>query len=397
MAKTQTILRVFVASPSDVASERKTLEGVINEINLTLADINKTRLELIKWETHSQPSFGDGAQDVINKQLGDDCDIFLGIMWGQFGSPTKRAQSGTEEEFERAYSRWNKSPGSVEIMFYFKDAGIKPSESDPEQLNKVVAFKQRISSECGGLYHEFDTLEEFRKKTHRHLSRLAQSWQTRPKAAEITKVEIDQTSIDTINPLANLLALDDGDDDGVFELVEKVEEALNMVVGTVGKISEATNELGKKMQLRAKEMDMLSGEGIRPDRKKIKKASNNVAADIELFVNKISIEIPKFHEQNSTAMDTYRKIAIIAAADFEESSDDIQQGLDQIQEYREAIISSQDGLSEMRESAVGLPNMTTAFNRARKRAVAVIGDLLEMLRLATKQAEGVEKLLSDMI
>jgi len=145
MAKTQTILQVFVASPRDVVDERKILEDVISEFNLTWSDTNKIRLELLKWETHAHPGFGEDAQDAINRQIGNEYDIFIGIMWGLFGSPTNRAESGTEEEYEKAYARLAESPGSVQIMFYFKDAGISPSKLDPEQLAKVQAFKRRIS------------------------------------------------------------------------------------------------------------------------------------------------------------------------------------------------------------------------------------------------------------
>ena len=93
MAKSQTILQVFVASPGDVDIERKILEDVISEFNLTWSDTNKVRLELLKWETHSHPGFGQDAQDVINQQIGNDYDIFIGIMWGRFGSPTNRSES----------------------------------------------------------------------------------------------------------------------------------------------------------------------------------------------------------------------------------------------------------------------------------------------------------------
>ena len=175
MPKTQTLLQVFVASPSDVAEERKIVTSVIKDINLTEGDVHNIRLEPIKWETHSRPGFGEDAQDVINQQIGDDYDIFLGIMWGRFGSPTQRAGSGTEEEFDRALARRKASPESVEIMFYFKNAGIPPNEIEPEQLAKVQAFKARISSE-GGLYHEFKDAEEFRTNVRRDLTRVIQDW-----------------------------------------------------------------------------------------------------------------------------------------------------------------------------------------------------------------------------
>ena len=92
MAKRQTLLKVFVASPGDVVEERRILEDVINEFNMTWGDTHELGLELVKWETHTRPGFGDDAQDVINKQIADEYDIFLGIMWGRFGSPTNRAE-----------------------------------------------------------------------------------------------------------------------------------------------------------------------------------------------------------------------------------------------------------------------------------------------------------------
>jgi hypothetical protein len=173
MAKTHTILEVFIASPDDVAPEREVLEDVVSEFNLTWGDKHRIRLELVKWETHSRPSFANGAQDVINKQVGDQYDIFLGIMWGRFGKETTCADSGTEEEFYRAYDRLQ-SGDTVQIMFYFKDAGISPSQMDGEQIMKVQAFKKKIADEYGGLYYQFDTKDDFQTKARIHLSKVVQ-------------------------------------------------------------------------------------------------------------------------------------------------------------------------------------------------------------------------------
>jgi hypothetical protein len=87
MPRTETILRVFVASPSDVIEERQLLEEVVKELNLTWSKNLGIRLELVKWETHAFPGIGDDPQAVINTEIGDDYDIFIGIMWTRFGSP----------------------------------------------------------------------------------------------------------------------------------------------------------------------------------------------------------------------------------------------------------------------------------------------------------------------
>jgi hypothetical protein len=126
MPRHEKVLSVFVASPSDVTDERTKLEEVVNELNITWSREFGVRLELVRWETHSFPSKGADAQDVINTQIPEDYDIFIGIMWCRFGTPTKRAESGTLEEFLRAKARHDENPSSVDIMIYFKDESVSP-------------------------------------------------------------------------------------------------------------------------------------------------------------------------------------------------------------------------------------------------------------------------------
>jgi len=121
MARAETVLRVFVASPGDVADARRRLGDIVDELNYTWSDEKRLRLDLVRWETHAYSDRATDAQEAINRQLGD-YDIFLGIMWKRFGQPTGRAQSGTEEEFARALEKHKADPRALRIMFYFKDA-----------------------------------------------------------------------------------------------------------------------------------------------------------------------------------------------------------------------------------------------------------------------------------
>ena len=398
MAKTQTILQVFVASPDDVDDERKILQDVIDEFNITWGDTHKVRLDLLKWETHSHPGFGEDAQDVITQQIGDEYDIFLGIMWGRFGSQTNRAESGTEEEFERAYRRLTKSPESIQIMFYFKDAGISPSKLDSAQLGKVQAFKHRISSEYGGLYHEFETLEQFQTKVRIHLSKLVQDWLTTCTSTTSTKTTSKPAQAEEVfDPLANLTMLTDDEEDGLLELAERAGDAMAAVVSVVKKMVEAINEVGEKLRQRTKEVKELTAGGATLDVKAAKRVSNNTANDLEVYVQRLSVEIPEFHKQHSTAMDAFGKIAMISATDFEEDPNDIHNTLVHIQEYRSGITTASAKIAEFRKATDGLPRMTTSFNRARKRAVAVLDDLLVQFRNAEGQTGDVEELLKRML
>jgi hypothetical protein len=160
-------IRIFVASPSDVGDERNRLDGLIRELNRILNDRMGLFLELVRWETHGRPGFGDDAQDVLNKQL-PPTDIFLGIMWTRFGTPTKRAESGTEEEFDRAHRMWQMS-GRPRLLFYFKQAPFYPTGlSDLEQFQKVLRFREALSQR-GGLYWTFNSADEFIGLVREHL------------------------------------------------------------------------------------------------------------------------------------------------------------------------------------------------------------------------------------
>ncbi|MGL4630516.1 MAG: hypothetical protein ACRCVT_04845, partial [Leadbetterella sp.] len=160
--------KIFLASPSDTEAERRAADEVVDEINKSIGSRDNFRLELLKWENDTYPSMGEDGQDVINKQIGGDYQIFVGIMWKKFGKPTKRAGSGTEEEFELAYDRFMKK-NDIQIMFYFNSCPI-PQDADLVQFQKVREFKRKI--ENLGAYHKpFDSTKDFEKNLRMDLTR----------------------------------------------------------------------------------------------------------------------------------------------------------------------------------------------------------------------------------
>ncbi len=141
------ILKVFVASPGDVSDERDALARLIRDINDVLTFLTPEKrlsLELVRYETHAYPDLG-APQDVINRQIPVDYDIFVGVMWKRAGTPTKNAPSGTIEEFQRAVDK-RKTSHLPRIMFYFCDEPIAmPSIGEIAQIAEVVKFRDRLS------------------------------------------------------------------------------------------------------------------------------------------------------------------------------------------------------------------------------------------------------------
>ena len=155
-------IKVFVASPSDVVEERNALAKLIadtNDVLAYLAPEKSLTLELVRYETHSYPDLG-APQEVINREIPVDYDIFIGIMWKRIGTATATDPSGTVEEFHRACER--RKHGSLpRIMFYFCDQPVPIPEADDdlEQLRQVIKFRKELDSQ--GLTSSYPSHAQF--------------------------------------------------------------------------------------------------------------------------------------------------------------------------------------------------------------------------------------------
>lgn len=158
--------RLFLASPGDVQLEREVLTNAVDEINLTTGPLLDCRLEVVKWETHTSPEAGR-PQQVINDQLGT-YDIFVGVMWRRFGTPSGIAESGTEEEYRLAYKRWE-NDRDLPLMFYFCEAPFFPASIEElDQIRKVLVFRKDLEGKA--LTWSFKNHEEFEPTIRKHLS-----------------------------------------------------------------------------------------------------------------------------------------------------------------------------------------------------------------------------------
>ncbi len=157
-------IRIFIASPSDVSEERNRLSVVVSELRRKYANqkpVNVT-VDLLKWEdTH--PAVGDTVQQAIDEQIGT-YDIFVGLMWKRFGTPTDGAGSGTKHEFDRALASW-KSYRHPRILMYFSARKFYPeSVAECRQVTQVLQFKKSLRKE-GVLFHEVHDALEFERES----------------------------------------------------------------------------------------------------------------------------------------------------------------------------------------------------------------------------------------
>ena len=149
-------IRIFVASPSDVADERSRLSLVINRLNKGLADHLGVVLEMKEW-SDVVPNMGRGQQVIFDQIPVSTWDVMIGILWNKYGMPAggkNPGESGTHEEFNAAYKSWLET-GRPRIMFYRCVRPIKDSSilsSSRKGLNMVyLALTKETREPCSNL------------------------------------------------------------------------------------------------------------------------------------------------------------------------------------------------------------------------------------------------------
>ena len=151
MTFSATVVRVLVASPSDVPEARDAVESALNSWNLRYAAKRQIVVLPWRWESSSVPLLGKHPQALINEQGVDDADIIIAIFGSHLGSPTPDAVSGTVEEIERSLA--NGKP----VHPYFSTASL-PHDVDIEQLQGLRQFKEELQKK--GLLGEFDDVRQ---------------------------------------------------------------------------------------------------------------------------------------------------------------------------------------------------------------------------------------------
>lgn len=166
MVKSETIIRVFIASPGDLSAERSLFPSIIDRLNKTKAIALNYRLEARGWED-ALPGFGR-PQEIINDDVRQS-DILVMLLWKRWGTPSGRFSSGTEEEFSIAYERFRQT-GTPRMLLYFRSVPETMLADPGEQLKKVIDFKNRIAKV--GLYRIYDEPNQWEDQVISDLSLL---------------------------------------------------------------------------------------------------------------------------------------------------------------------------------------------------------------------------------
>ena len=154
--------RCLLISPSDVAEEREAISAVIDRWNGLVGAALGASIRAVRWETDSVPDASAPAQQVLNRQIVDECDFGVAVFWTRLGTPTADHASGSIEEIERLRQR------GARVMVYFNSAPIPQERLKDDQFQKLSDFKTQLSER--GLLGSYGDIADLREQLLLHLT-----------------------------------------------------------------------------------------------------------------------------------------------------------------------------------------------------------------------------------
>ena len=373
MPKQQYILNVFLASPSDVNPEREIIQNIINEVNKTWSNNLNIRLELLRWETDITPGFSNYPQEVINQQIESSYDIFIGLIWGKFGTKTDKYNSGTEEEFYNAY-HLHKSGKDIDLLIYFKNDPISIDNIDPEEISKIQIFKKTIQN-LGGVYG-ITTEENFEGKLRTHLSRIVQKWK-----CNFDKINyIDESTVtnieDNLESFTNNIVknVPDEDEEGILDITERGELALQSSNNIVNQIADKLTEFTHLMGNYSSQLTRIKD----TDTSTRKFTINQFSQVIIKFSSDLNNLSNDYKVQIDIAIDTFTKLLTIYT-DTQDSHDNIENIAESAVIMRTAVADAINGTDIFLKTVKNMPRATTELNRSKKSLIQSLETLINYL------------------
>jgi len=388
MPEERVILRVLVAAPSDVDDARELLKALVDEQNRIWRSEHKPELDPIYWDLDVIPGVGSDVQDHISSQVGD-YDILLGFMWNRIGTATLHAASGTVEEFDRAIAQLRADPDSIRILMYFCNAAVPRDTIDPEQFTQVEDFKTRLSDEEGCLYGSYGDLDELEQLLRLHLSKLVFTWGTEW-GTGVRPVERSEQQED------EQATVEEGEADevGLLDVVDEGYAQFDSMTEGLELMKQAVEDLGSNLEKRTAEMGQLPDSSAgRPYLTAVKKVTQRASMNLQSFCSRIQGELPRFREALANGIDSMSK-AHVLAAEFGAADGTSEKALQPSKELREAMADAIVPIREFRKIVEGWPPVSTALNRAKRRTLAAMDQLMSELERGIGLLEEFERGLS---
>ena len=151
-----TAYQVLLELPGGLEEERRAFSDIVHAFNDLEAIPRNVLFIPVGWETEGGPPADLTGEDLAT------VDYFVLLLWDRW-------PAGLEEEYDLA-TGCLRDPDRpmMQVLPFFKS--LPPSEPG-EQFQRVLRFRETLESQNEILFEAFDTIEGFKIRLQRHLSR----------------------------------------------------------------------------------------------------------------------------------------------------------------------------------------------------------------------------------
>jgi hypothetical protein len=386
MPKSLTELAVFISSPSDMSAERTLIQQAVDVLSKELESSHRLKLRALKWEEDVVPGIGETAQSVISSQIGDDYDIYIGVLGTYFGTPSGSYASGTESEFRAAYARYVAHPDSVRVLFYFKTAVENIYAMDIDQFQKVMNFRNELQETV--LYGTFLNPDDLLKKLRGHLARLiSDQWEGQKWKVQSPIHEPGPSSALSQGVSANLSSSEEqseAEEDGLMELV-----AIAM---------EESGRINQIMVSMTEDSGILQGafEVFTPNLQAAQSTSNPQAAvrvydeladQMLSYEKRLASASPQLGSALEGALQAYLKLKRLVRAELPVAEEALAQTTDGLTKLHAVIKQTRETITGVRDITLAVPPFTKRLRSAKRRLAAAFDSYIASVTIFLSQFE----------
>lgn len=374
MVKSISRLKVMFSSTSELEVERSLFRKVVDDVNNVIEDAYGVTLRLIDWRRDIVPGVGSDPQQVINVQT-TDCQIYVGVLGARFGTPTPRAGSGTEDEFNIAYASFRADPTSMRLLFYFRVAMDGDIYSvDTEQLKRVQEFRSRLGSEKGVLYSEFASPEDFIELARGHLIQLVSTQWAGSSWKDVPGLE-PASPTDILELLGNAeLSPREEEEPGILDLRVDLDESFETAMSSLSKISELMASSAVKFAQWGQEAERrLSISDLNP--KRAKAFVNSAARDFGDLARQLRPLIASYRAASDDYYNALGQLLSMQVKSGFSTKKEIADGVERLSKADKAARGAREMYEGIAATMASLAGPTTEFKRQRRNAVSQIEQL----------------------
>ena len=368
------VYSALLSSPRGIESDRDAVHKAVAEANRFLR-ADAIAIEVRDWERDVRPTVGTDGQDVVNRQLCNDCDLAFILIHDRVGSPTPRARSGTIEEAEIVLSR-RENGERVDLLAFFRKPTVNLSQETLSNLNDVLLFRKSLEDR-GVFWREYTDSSELEALVRIHLPSAVRALEGNEHRAGSEDVrDLGLAGMSALVVPSPAPPSMDNEELGSLDFELGFAESLEEITEAMNAITAANEALTAKMQSKAGELRILGSAENREPRR-IKDNIDAISSELTSYNDVLKAQLPAFEHAVPLMSSSLIGMVSMSTQEFRGDDDDLRSLRATISTVSKRIIETSRQFQAQKEAMAAVPRMTKELNAAKREGTQLIDQLTD--------------------